>query len=336
MKVPSFLLIDDNAIALRELTNILKYLGYKDLHESSSGTEAWAMLRVKNFGCVISTWDMAEMTGLALLKIIRYHNTYAELPFYLADYTFTKPMVINAGRAGVSGLLIKPYQLETVEKKIKEMAEEKGLGVPKEMQVSFDEGLRLLEVGDYEHALEVFEQLLEEGESADIYYNIGYIKTIKGDYAGAIESFRKATQLNRMFAKAYEAMGRAYKELGQTERAEKALNKAAEIYLSKGKEEDAEEVLNEILRVNPDTINVYNTLGVLHRRKGNYQTALKQYERALRIHPEEPNIYYNIGRLHTDLGDLEQAESHFKKALALDPGFKEAGEALDAIVLGTV
>ena len=100
------------------------------------------------------------------------------------------------------------------------------------------------------------------------------------------------------------------------------------------KEEQAEGVLNEILEQNPDTINVYNTLGVLYRKRGDYQAALEQYQKALKIHPDQPKVYYNVGRLHVDLKDLEKAKLSFEQALALDPEFKEAREAMDAIEQG--
>ena len=334
MKPMSFVIVDDNSIALREVAGMLKYLGYKDLHETSTASEAWAMLRIKEFDCVISAWDMPEMTGLALLKIVRNDERFDQLPFYLADSAFTKIKVVEAGRSGITGLIVKPYDMETLKGKIKAIAEGTGVHVPSEAEISLDEGMKLLESENHEGALKVFEKLLSEGESAEVYYNIGYVKTAQGQYQEGIEAFRKATQLDRLFAKAFEAMGRAYKELGQPEKAEENLNKAAEIYLSSEREDQAEAVLNEILEVNPDTINVYNTMGVLYRTKGDYPTALKHYKKALKIHPEEPNIYYNIGRIHVDMKNLDEAKSCFSKALELDPRFKEAREILNAIDLG--
>ena len=336
MKTMSFLIVDDNSVALREITDILKYLGYKELYGSGTASEAWAMLRVKEFDCVISAWEMPEMTGLALLKIVRNDERFVSLPFYLADSAFTKVKVVEAGRSGITGLIVKPYDLETLKVKIKDMSQAMGAGPPSEAEISLDEGLKLLEGEDHEGALNVFEKLLNEGESAEVYYNIGYVKTAQGQYQEGIEAFRKATQLDRLFAKAFEAMGRAHKALGQPEKAEECLNKAAEIYLSSDKEVEAEEVLNEILEVNPDTVNVYNTMGVLYRKKGDYPTALKHYQKALKIHPKEPNIYYNIGRIHVDMKNLDEAKSYFDKALTLDPGFKEVKEILNAIDIGAM
>ena len=334
MKALSFLLVDDNSVALRELVDILRYMGHKDLHEAGTASEAWAMLRVKKFDCIISAWDMPEMSGLALLKIVRNDDRFDQLPFFLADSAFTNVRVIEAGRAGVTGLIVRPYDIETINDKVKGIHEAMEVGVPTEAEISLDEGMKLLEGEDYEGALKIFEKLLSQGESAEIYYNIGYIKAAQEQYQEAIAAFTKATQLDRLFAKAYEAMGHAYKALGEPKKAEECLHRAAEIYMSSEKDENAEEILNEILELRPETVNVYNSLGVLYRKKGEYQTALKHYEKALKIHPNEPNIYYNIGRIHVDLKDPERAEFHFRRALELNPGFKDAREALSAIELG--
>jgi tetratricopeptide (TPR) repeat protein len=332
----SFLVVDDNSVALRELADSLRYLGHQEVQEARTGSEAWTLLKIRSYDCVISDWNMPEMSGLAFLKIVRNDDRYINLPFFLTDAAFTKAMVIDAGCAGVTGLIVKPFQVETLKNKIATMSKIMEICVPEEVRLPFLEGMKLLENGKYEEALDLFEKMLEIGENAEIYYNIGYIKTVKGDYAAAIEAFRKATKLDRYFAKAYEAMGRAYKALGRTDEATQSMKKAADIYMGNQKEDQAEGVLNEILEQNPDTINVYNTLGVLYRKRGDYQAALKQYEKALKIHPDQPKVYYNVGRLHVDLKDLQKAKLSFEKAIALDPDFKEAREAMEAIDLGKV
>lgn len=336
MESLSFLLVDDNSIALREITDMLRYLGCNRLHGVDAAVDAWAMLKVKPFDCVISAWEMPEMSGVAFLKIVRKDSWYYSLPFYLTDSGFTQPKVIQAGRAGATGLIVKPYNVEIVKEKLTALAESLGKAAPSEAEMSLDKGMKLLETQDYKSALKVFDKMIQEGESAEVYYNIGYIKTSQKKYEEAIDAFRKATEIDRLFAKAYEAMGRAYKALGRTKEAEESLNKAAEIYLGSEKDEDAEEILNEILELGPDSVNVYNSLGILYRKKEQPQIALNHYMKALKIHPGEPNIYYNIGRLHVDMKDLNMAKSYFKRALTFDPNFKDAREVLNAIELGTL
>ncbi|MBW2107895.1 MAG: tetratricopeptide repeat protein [Deltaproteobacteria bacterium] len=336
MKQTSFLIVDDNSITIQELRDTLKYLGYREIHTTGTASEAWAMLKIKAFDCIFAAWDMPEMTGLALLKIIRNDDRFVDLPFFLMDAALTKAKVIEAGSAGVSGLVVTPFEVDTIKKKVAELAQIAGLEAPSEEQVSLEKGIALLEGGDYQEALSVFERMLQEGESAEVYYNIGYIKTSQGLYQEGIEAFRRATQLDRLFARAYEAMGRAYKELGKPDKAEECLHQAAQIYMSSEKDEHAEEILNEILELQPDTVNVYNSLGVLYRKRGDLATALQHYQKALKIHPDAPHIFYNIGRVHIDMGKPDKAESCFRHALKLQPDFKEAREALDAVELGRV
>ncbi len=199
-----------------------------------------------------------------------------------------------------------------------------------------EKGLRLIEENDLENALKIFIELTQKNESAEVYYNIGYIKAAQKKYEEAIAAFRKATQLDRLFAKAYEGMGFAYKQLGRWEEAQECFQKAADIYLGKEKIQDAEIVLNEILQINPDSVNVFNSLGVLHRKKGDLKRALIYYQKARNVHPNESRIYYNIARIYLEMNMHTKAKSYFERSIELDPYFQEAKEVLNAIELDTL
>jgi tetratricopeptide (TPR) repeat protein len=197
-----------------------------------------------------------------------------------------------------------------------------------------NDAIQMIENESYSTAIAVLDNLLDNEESAEYYYNIGYIKTAQAKYSEAIQAFRKATAIDRLFAKAYQGMARAYQKLGKTEEAEKYMIKAADIHMNKENISEAENVLNEIKQINPNTINVYNSLGVLYRKKGDFKKALHNYKKALNIHPERERIHYNIGRLYLELKDPETAKTYFQLALQLDPEFTDAREVLDAIELG--
>lgn len=336
MITDTFLLVDDNTFALKELTELMKYLGYKNLKFAESANDAWALLRVKPYGCIISSWDMEDMSGLALLKVVRSDSQLKNIPFFLTDSAYTKVKVIKAGLSGVTGLIVTPFDQNNIRAKMEAIASGEDEQVFEKEEETLEKGIELIENGSYEEAIEVLDDMVNKGETAEYYYNIGYIKTSEGDYGEAIKAFRKATQLDSLFAKAYEGMGKAYQALGQNEEAEKHLQKAADIYMDKENVEDAEAILNDILEISSDSVNVFNSLGVLYRKKGQYQKALKQYEKALRIHPKETFILYNIGRVYLDMKDPENAAIYFEKALQVEPDFTEARQVLDAIELGTI
>ena len=336
MKDISFLVVDDNPDAVEELTHILHSLDYEDVESADNANDAWLMIRIREFDCIVSALDMPDMSGLALLRIIRDDDRFYKIPFFLTHPAFTHVKVLQAGQAGVTGLFVKPFNAKTIKRKLRKLSEIRDETEIADAEDMFAGGMQLIEENDYENALKLFSKLTKKVDNAEVYYNIGYIKTAQELYEEAIAAFQKATQLDRVFAKAYEAMARAYKCLGNIEDARECFQKAADIYMGKQKMQDAEEVLNEILQINPGSANVFNSLGVIYRKRGDLKGALYNYKKALRVHPNEPEIHYNIGRLYFDMKRHNMAKSFFEQALKLNPNFKEAKEVLDAIELGAL
>ena len=331
----SVLLADENNTALEELANIMQSLGFDTILQADTASNAWSMIQFKEMGCIISAWEMAEMSGLALLRIVRSSDRFFNMPFFLTHEAYTKGMVVQAGQEGITGLIVRPFNADNIRKKMEALKFAVLDPSQVEAEKTLQDALQLIESGSYGTALGILENLLKKEENAEYYYNIGYIKTAQGDYSDAIQSFRKATTINRLFAKAYEGMGRAYQKIGKAEEAEKYMIRAADIYMSKENVEEAEEVLDEIKEINPNTVNIYNSLGVLYRKKGDFKKALFNYKKAIVIHPDRARIHYNIGRLYIEMKDPEAAKSYFVKALKLEPDFEDAKEVLEAIELGT-
>ena len=59
----SFLLIDDSNSDLIELEEILHSIGFEDVEFSDNASDAWSILRIRDFNCVIAAWDMPDMSG---------------------------------------------------------------------------------------------------------------------------------------------------------------------------------------------------------------------------------------------------------------------------------
>ncbi len=336
MQEKSILVVSENDKERSDLTQTLNSIGYENVLSARGGGNAWAFLKSKKIDCVISAYEMEDMSGLALLKILRREESVADLPFFLTNDAFTKIKVIKAGQIGVTGLFVIPFNTEGMKGKLCRAIDKIKDPVVAQVEESLEKGIDLIEKHEFTKALTVFQTLVSQKENPEYYFNIGYIKTSQGEHSDAIEAFSKATQLDRLFVKAYEAMGRAYKALGDAQKSEECLQIAAEIYMDTDKLGSAEEILNEILETGSNSLNVFNTLGVLHRKKGDSEQALRQYKKALKVHPDEPYIYYNIGRLYLDMKNTTQAKIYFQAALDKDHGFEEAKQVIKAIDLGLV
>ncbi len=336
MSEKTILLVDDNRESLNSLDQLIKSFGFGKTIKADSGDSAWVMLRYTKVDCVLCSLNMDEMSGIALLKIFRRDDDFSSTPFFLYNENFTKVKVIKAGQIGVTGLFVVPFEAELLQNKINSAMDIVQEPVILKTKKIFEEGLELIENQEYEKALEIFTSLVTQKENPEYYFNIGFIKTSQTKYIEAIEAFGMAAKLDRFFARAYEEIGKVYKLIGDLKKAEEYMQQAAEIYLDTDKIGTAESILNEILDSGSDSMNVFNTLGVLYRKKGESETALKHYKKALKVHPDESYIYYNIGRLYMDMKDTEKAVEYFNLSLEKDPEFEDSKQVIKAIELGII
>ncbi len=307
------------------LADLVKQMGLGEVLTAASGTTAWALIKQHGVDFIISTIQLQEIDGLALLKIVRADSEYLRTPFLMLAEVVTRQEVIEAGEAGVSELLCRPLSPARISDKIAELLgrdQEKDLA---QAQKHFEHGLRLMEEERWEEALISFNRVISAVENAEVYYNLGYINAVLERYEQAIVYFRKATEIDGACARAYQKMSECFLALGEKEKARNALDQAVSIYLEKeGEGESRDEIIQEVAKANPDTINIYNTLGILYRRQGRYQEAAQQYTKALKVHPDDENIYFNLGRCLNDAGELPAALEALDKALQINPEFGEA------------
>lgn len=325
------LIVGTNSVYQKTLRQMLTNLGFREIDEAKDGTHAWASMNKINPHIVIAQWDMPEITGLALLKLIRGDAELCDTPVMLSTGTIAKADVVKAGEAGVNAILIEPVSMENLEAKIRVILEFEVSPVTKKAKSFMAKGDLYLKEERFEQAIREYEKVLDILESAEVYYNIGYIKTAKGEYDEALAAFRKATQINQMFAKAYQAMAEVYIKQGNKEMAEKYLQMAGDIFLEREMHEHAESVFNEILQLNPDTINVYNSLGILYRRQNRVEDAIKLYEKAIKIDPNDENVHFNLGRAYLEINNTSMAKRCFIAAVNINPEFDTARGMITAI-----
>ena len=112
------LIVDDYKTMLRIIENLLKQLGFKNVHQAADGGAALKVLRETPCGLVISDWNMQPMTGLQLLKEVRSDAALKATPFIMITAESKTENVIAAKEAGVNNYIVKPFNAETLKTKI--------------------------------------------------------------------------------------------------------------------------------------------------------------------------------------------------------------------------
>lgn len=112
------LVVDDYSTMVRIIRNLLKQLGFVEIDDATDGRAALAKMRERQYGLVISDWNMEPMTGYDLLQQVRGDEALAHTPFIMITAESKTENIIAAKRAGVSNYIVKPFNAQTLKDKI--------------------------------------------------------------------------------------------------------------------------------------------------------------------------------------------------------------------------
>ena len=112
------LIVDDYKTMIRIIRNLLKQLGFANVDDAGDGSAALDMMRLKDYGLVISDWNMEPMTGYELLREVRADDRLSRTPFIVVTAESKTDNVIAAKKAGVNNYIVKPFNAATLKAKI--------------------------------------------------------------------------------------------------------------------------------------------------------------------------------------------------------------------------
>lgn len=106
----SALVVDDNAYARGAATATLRQLGLTRIAEAASGASAIGSLLAERFDLMFLDWYMPEMSGAALLEVVRdpRFGPHGALPIILMTAYPSRENVVKARGLGVNEVMVKP------------------------------------------------------------------------------------------------------------------------------------------------------------------------------------------------------------------------------------
>lgn len=176
-------------------------------------------------------------------------------------------------------------------------------------------GTTLLKQGRAEEAIPHFRAAyIDYPYDPNCILNLGIYEQLHNNYPGAIEWYKKATEIARnprTLARAFNNLGYAYKASGDLVKARENLHKAVE--------------------VDPQFVGAWISLGVVAQRLGDLPLAVKAYGRAEQLHPTDAGYLLLSGALEAS-GQKEAAAAARHKAELMSNDIIDAQRRADEMV----
>jgi tetratricopeptide (TPR) repeat protein len=212
------------------------------------------------------------------------------------------------------------------------------LGCQGQWKLGQDGGLESAKTSpdDWNAPLEAEPKILPE-----TYVAAGKLAESRGDLVLAASMYRKSIALSPAYAEGYNRLGLMLTKLGYYKQAEEALQAAVELggdqayfrnnlaycYIVQNRWVEAEALLREALKIQPEFARARVNLGMVLARMEQYPEAMAMFRSVL----PEAGAHYNLGLIYELNQRYHEARACFAQALTLNPRMTTARAALERI-----
>ncbi len=230
--------------------------------------------------------------------------------------------------------------------------------------LQFRLGQALLETGEYEEAAQAFGKTMAVvPEVAHGYVGAGDVKMRMGDYQGASDLLKRATEIDPSDGVAHYLLGMAYRNLGDMDSARRELAQGvggrktflidrwtdeasqyvvgvarqlglAADHIEAGRPAKAVAILQEALTQRPNDINVMNNLSIAYMRLGRLEDAREILLRAAGIDDRAFMTYINLASCLLRMNRLDQALVYADRSVELGAAVGRAHFTRGRILIG--
>ncbi|ASL47523.1 Lipoprotein NlpI [Burkholderia sp. AD24] len=88
--------------------------------------------------------------------------------------------------------------------------------------------------------------------------------------------------------------------------------------------DDAEDYWRRCLQIKPGYVEVYDSLGMLHKSLGRLSAAKAMYRQLIVLRPDRADAHHNLGIVLYGLGYKEESEASYRQAIEIHPDYAEA------------
>jgi Tfp pilus assembly protein PilF len=111
--------------------------------------------------------------------------------------------------------------------------------------------------------------------------------------------------------------------IGCSNKENEYIQKATDLIIEK-KFDEAEKMIMEALKINPQSPTGLNNLGYIYMNQSRYDEAVQKFDEALKNYEKSEDkavVYNNLGMVKEKMNDPEQAEKYYNLAIETDPQY---------------
>ena len=174
---------------------------------------------------------------------------------------------------------------------------------------------------DQEEAKTIYQEVLKEHpDCSQAHYGMGRIRSSKGEWQAAIQSYRRALASSRGFGAAHYALATAYRQLGMPDQFQENIRLFQQ---NRGRSPRLDDPLLDTVAALRSHAEYYFKEGLRLQGEGRVELAIVEYQRALKEDPKYARAHANLCLAQLLVKRLDQAERHCQSALELDPNIHE-------------
>ena len=201
-------------------------------------------------------------------------------------------------------------------------------------KISYNLGFTYRLMGNYDDAINCFEEVVEENPSDVLANNhLGAIYALQGNHDKAIEAYHRGLKFDPNHPILQFNIAKSYAETGETQKAlsfyegalrakpgwTEAIEAYADLLLGENKVSEADEVVTQALKINPDDVKMHTAKGNVFNRQSIFDHAEVEYKKALDVDESYRNALTGLAHSLENQGKVEEAVETIAKAEKLNP-----------------
>ena len=286
-----FLIVDDFQGMRTLMREMLKTFGVKNIDTVTNGIEAIASLEKNKYDVVLCDFNLGtgkngqqileeakhrDLVGLSTAWVIITAEKTADMVFgaaeYMPDDYILKPVNEATMRHRLEKVIARKTVLINIEKAMRVKNHARVVALCDELMASnknsATELLRiktgtLLAMGQYDHAKQVFEQILAKRDIPWAKTGLGKVAYYKNDMDRARQLFREVINQNPAYLEAHDWLAKCYEAAGELEEAQRILLRSTEL--------------------SPHSVLRQKNLGELAHKRGDMETAEKAFRKTIKL-----------------------------------------------------